>query len=91
MLRNAQIIGCADMPQYADMPLLPLVLQSIMSSDTLYCTVLYCTVLYCTVLYCTVLYCTVAIGEKCFMLAVITGSHSLMYLLCGCDIPEKHY
>ena len=24
MLRDAQIIGCADMPQYADMPLLPL-------------------------------------------------------------------
>ena len=26
MLRDAQIIGCADMPQYADMPLLPLVM-----------------------------------------------------------------
>ena len=24
ILRDAQIIGCADMPQYADMPLLPL-------------------------------------------------------------------
>ena len=24
MLRDAQIIGCADMPQYADMPLFPL-------------------------------------------------------------------
>ena len=24
MLRDAQIIGCADMPQSADMPLLPL-------------------------------------------------------------------
>ena len=26
MLRDAQIIGCADMPQYADMPLLPLII-----------------------------------------------------------------
>ena len=29
MLRDAQIIGCADMPQYADMPLLPLQLSTI--------------------------------------------------------------
>ena len=29
MLRDAQIIGCADMPQYADMPLLPLHTQNL--------------------------------------------------------------
>ena len=29
MLRNEQIIGCADMPQYADMPLLPLHVKGI--------------------------------------------------------------
>ena len=28
MLRDAQIIGCADMPQCADMPLLPLLLTN---------------------------------------------------------------
>ena len=33
MLRDAQIITCADMPQYADMPLLPLLRQTTMVAN----------------------------------------------------------
>ena len=32
MLRDAQIIGCADIPRYADMPLLPLLVYTIWST-----------------------------------------------------------